>query len=440
MASKNKDERSPRVVLLGAAPDTGNLGVTALCYTTLVGLSERGITDWVVFDHHTHRYRKLKLEGLPEGRFRLTGSSNSRRYYRSNNLWRQWHLAPCWPFTNPALRAIRRADVVMSLAGGDSFTDLYGKHRFDTVTVAKRIALYFKRPLMLLPQTYGPFRDMQLTPIAAEIIRNASMAWARDEESYHLMRGLADERFSDDRYMLGVDMAFALPMMEPPPQTRDRVEALVDRSGGPVLGFNVSGLLYLDPENAMTQYGLKANYLDVVSEFLMRVLTQTRARIVLVPHVVTPPGHYESDIEACEKLKVSLSNALIAQHRNEDVERIFVAEAFDHPSKVKWLIDKCDWFCGTRMHSTIAALSSGTPCAAIAYSKKTHGVFAQCGVGDQVVDPRQQQTQQVIEQLWNAWNNRQQTRKRLEQVLPAILAQGEAQLDRMARFCMKNRR
>lgn len=440
MASQSKSDRSPRVVLLGAAPDTGNLGVTALCYTTLVGLADRGINDWVVFDHHTHRYKKLKLDGLPEGRFRVTGSSNSRRYYRSNNLWRQWHLAPCWPFTNPALRAIRRADVVMSLAGGDSFTDLYGKHRFDTVTVAKRIALNMKRPLLLLPQTYGPFRDAQLTPIAADIIRNASLAWARDEESYHLMRGLADEKFLDERYMLGVDMAFALPMMEPPAKMRDRVEAMVDRSSGPVVGFNVSGLLYNDPEKAMKQYGLKANYLEVVSEFLMRLLTQTQARIVLVPHVITPPGHYESDIEASQKLQISLTNALAAQGRMKDAERIFVADAFDHPSNVKWLIDKCDWFCGTRMHSTIAALSSGTPCAAIAYSKKTYGVFAQCGVGNQVVDPRQQDSQPAVEALWETWTQRNITQKRLTQVLPTVLAQGEAQLDRMASFCMKHRR
>lgn len=440
MGSKHKQDRSPRVVLLGAAPDTGNLGVTALCYTTLVGLAKRGINDWVVFDHLTHHYKKLKLEGLPEGRFRVTGSSNSRRYYRSNNLWRQWHLAPCWPYTNPALRALRRADVVMSIAGGDSFTDLYGKHRFDTVTVAKRIALNFKKPLVLLPQTYGPFKDPQLIPIAAELIRESSLAWARDEDSLHLLKSLAEVTQPTENYMLGVDMAFSLPMMEPPPAERDRVEALVDREHGPVLGFNVSGLLYNDPAKAMKQYDLKADYKQAVLQFLVRILAETRARIVLVPHVVTPPGHYESDIHACQEVRLALSQYVVSQQGAEHVDRVFVADAFDHPSKVKWLIDKCDWFCGTRMHSTIAALSSETPCAAIAYSKKTHGVFAQCGVGDQVVDPRQVDTEQVVTDLWASWSARHELHKRLRETIPAVKQQCETQLDQMAAFCMKSRR
>ena len=49
-------------------------------------------------------------------------------------------------------------------------------------------------------------------------------------------------------------------------------------------------------------------------------------------------------------------------------------------SEVKWCISKLDWFVGSRMHATIAALSSGVPCAAIAYSRKFRGVFATLGV------------------------------------------------------------
>ena len=435
--SDRTTQRSPRVVLLGAAPDTGNLGVNALCFSTLDGLAQRGVTDGIVFDFATHRYRPLHMQGLSKGRYRRTGSVNNRRYYRSNNLMRQWHLAPIWPFTNPALRAIRRADVVLSMAGGDSFTDLYGEHRFNTVTLAKLIALSFKKPLVL-PQTYGPFRDANMTKTATNIIRQASLAWARDEESYQLLQGLTGKTFDPNRYMLGVDVAFSLPVMEPDAQHRDRVEAALDRSqSGKVVGFNVSSLLYNDPKNAMKQYGLKADYHQVVSQFLMRLINETRANIVLVPHVVTEPGHYESDIGACRALHQALCSALTASGKAMETQRLFVSEAFNHPSKVKWLIKQCDWFCGTRMHSTIAGLSTCTPTAAIAYSKKTQGVFNTCGVGQQVVDPRQLDTDAVIEKLWQSWNQRERIRQQLQDALPAVLASSQSQFDRLADYCHK---
>ena len=38
------------------------------------------------------------------------------------------------------------------------------------------------------------------------------------------------------------------------------------------------------------------------------------------------------------------------------------------------------------MHATIAALSSGVPCATVAYSLKARGVFASCGMAHAVAD------------------------------------------------------
>lgn len=435
----DRTQRSPRIVLLGASPTTGNLGVTALCVTTMAGLAKRGITDQVVFDF-AHGNRPFPDEELPPGQYRLVGSSNTRRYYRANNLKRQWFLASRWPFTNPALRAIRRADVVLSIAGGDSFTDLYGEQRFETSTLAKRIALKFKKPLVLLPQTYGPFRDVNLTPIATQIIRQAKLAYARDPASYELLRSLADESFDESRYRLGVDMAFSLPVREPDMAQRERVEALIHRPrAGPVVGINVSGLLYNDPKQAHQQYGLQADYEQVVLELVCRLLSATRSTILLVPHVVTPPHHFESDIRACRQLREVVCNKLVGQGiRGEEADRLFIADAFDHPSKAKWLVGQCHWFCGARMHSTIAGLSQGIATTAIAYSKKTLGVFAQCGVEDQVVDPRTTDTATVIETLWQSWTERETMQQRLAEHLPAVLQRSEQQLDEIAEFCFQH--
>jgi len=87
-----------------------------------------------------------------------------------------------------------------------------------------------------------------------------------------------------------------------------------------------------------------------------------------------------------------------------------------------------DWFCGTRMHSTIAALSSGLPTAAIAYSDKTLGVFESCGVEDQVIDPRKLETQTVVERLVESFEKRAQTRQVLSTSIDGVKARAAEQL------------
>ena len=91
-------------------------------------------------------------------------------------------------------------------------------------------------------------------------------------------------------------------------------------------------------------------------------------------------------------------------------------------SELKWVISQLDWFCGTRMHSAIAALSSGVPASAIAYSLKTQGIFETCDQGDHVADPRDLDTIDVIEKLEQSYKNRDEARISLVHRLPDVKA------------------
>ena len=148
------------------------------------------------------------------------------------------------------------------------------------------------------------------------------------------------------------------------------------------------------------------------------------ARVVLVPHVVTAPGHYESDVDAARALVDTLAPA--------QRKLVAIAPAFHDPREVKWLIGKCDWFCGTRMHATIAGLSQGVPTSAVAYSIKTQGVFETCGQGDHVVDPRETETAELLDVLLRSFDDRAQARTSLAEQLPQVLEQAKAQMDAIA--------
>ena len=188
----------------------------------------------------------------------------------------------------------------------------------------------------------------------------------------------------------------------------------------PLVGINVSGLLFNAPDGGKAQYALRADYRRVIQGLIERLLDHTECRILLVPHVVTAPGHFESDITACLAVRDAL--------RTRAPDRVFVQPAVRDPREAKWIISQLHWFCGTRMHATIAALSSGVPTAAIAYSGKTLGVFETCGQGAGVVDPRECDSAAAIDRLWHLYLTRTHVADTLAHARHGVIDQAQRQM------------
>lgn len=396
----------------GAAPDTGNLGVTALCYATLYGLQKiTGQFAVTVFDHG--RGARQESIAFPETEFSfdLQGAVNSRRYYRPENLKLMKFLSKLGLNINAGLEQIKTSDAVLDISGGDSFTDLYGSRRFETVTLPKKIAIEQSIPLILLPQTYGPFKTEKCRYTASEIVKHSRCAWARDERSFSVLKDLLGDEFDPVRHQVGVDVAFGLPSIKPSGCSEEFFSYLINKDTEKI-GINISGLIYNDEKRAKTNFGFKADYRQVVLQLVNRFLRETDSTIFLVPHVITPRGHYESDEDSCYEVLHDLSS--------KDQKRVVVVPAFENPCEMKWVISQLDWFCGTRMHATIAALSSATPVAAISYSPKTLGVFETCGQGENVADPTVQSTDQVTKFVWDSWVNRKKAENLYKKHLPQV--------------------
>lgn len=428
-----RGNRKCEVALLGAAPDTDNEGVTALCVSVLYAFSRFAPGSHIAVFDFGRGSNGLTVRG-PQLDLILTrcGGFYTRHIYRAESLWNirvSAHLGGLW---NPGAHLLRAAGAILDITGGDSFTDLYGPWRFRASCLPKQIALELGKPLILLPQTYGPFESPRNRRIAQDIVRRSAMAWARDERSFDVLKDLLGDAFDPVRHRSGVDVAFGLPAVKPSEDALGAVAAWLGDKSTPLAGVNVSGLLMNRPETAARQYGLQAHYGEAVISLVRRLLRDSGARILLIPHVVTPPGHYESDIEACHRVADAVADAAGG--------RVAVLPALHDPCEVKWVISQLDWFCGTRMHATIAALSSGVPAAAIAYSPKTLGVFETCGQGAHVADPRQLDTDEVVERLWHSWAAREEARESLRAALPAVLRRAEEQMDAIIRECVAHSR
>ena len=145
------------VTLAGAALDSGNLGVGALATSILEAVDAHGDgAHVVVFDNGIGRRKNVVVAGEKSVEYRALGMRNSRRWHKPESLF-QMRLAARTGLPNPAVEAMKTAAACLDISGGDSFTDMYGPERFQLITQPKELVLNLGLPLVLMPQTYGPY-------------------------------------------------------------------------------------------------------------------------------------------------------------------------------------------------------------------------------------------------------------------------------------------
>lgn len=87
-------------------------------------------------------------------------------------------------------------------------------------------------------------------------------------------------------------------------------------------------------------------------------------KVHLIPHVVGEERGIENDYAVSYDLYEEFNNP-----------NLILAPLFLDPVIAKGYIAGMDFFMGARMHSTIAAFSSGVPVLPMAYSRKFNGLF-----------------------------------------------------------------
>lgn len=294
------------------------------------------------------------------------------------------------------------------------------------MVVTKRLALDSGKTLILLPQTLGPFRDPRARAEAVEVLAAARAVWVRDAGSYRFLQDVLGAAFDPDRHRLGLDMAVALPQMEPQTGLSARVAGWLDEGrDAPVIGLNVSGLLALNPQAAQKTFGLADRHDRQLGTACRAILTRhPDMRLLLIPHVHQAEGAPESDLAAARALRAGLGA--------EFAQRIEIIDSPLNAMELKWVLARLDWFAGARMHATIGAFSSGTPALGLGYSDKTAGVFDQCGIGEDVADLRRMDAARLTQAMLASLATREATKARLAGLVASLRQRAEAQMDVIA--------
>jgi len=304
--------------------------------------------------------------------------------------------------SNCYLRQLWQSDLVVALAGGDSFSDIYGLERLWYVSLPQMLAVLLRRPLVLLPQTIGPFKTAIGRSVARRILRSAQRIYTRDKESLAEVTRLLGN--TPPNASLAYDMAFALDPLPPPGETKDQILSL--RQKGELVGLNVSGLLYAGGYTGRNQFGLRSDYRETIQRLLRFFTERQRVQVLLVPHVLGGAQDLESDTIACARIAEDMKASCLGRLH-------MLRETLDH-HQVKWVIGQCDFFLGSRMHACIAAMSQAVPAMGLAYSRKFAGVFDTMGAGNLVADLTQSDVEGLLQLVEKRFNERVELRKKLQ--------------------------
>ena len=239
-------------------------------------------------------------------------------------------------------KILHKVDFAVDITAGDSFSDIYGDSRFLATTKVKDMVEQAGIPLILAPQTYGPFEKSENERYASTIIKNAYKVISRDTFSAEYVKKLTGKDIP-----VTTDLAFQLPYK------KNIVVSSKIR-----IGINISGLLVKNTVEGgfVHKNNLKTDYDEYIDNLLRKLINCNEYEVYLIPHV-------QEDYAAC---------ALF----HEKYPSTKLVNPFDNPIDVKSFISGMDIFIGARMHATIGAFTSGVVTIPTAYSRKFETMFS----------------------------------------------------------------
>lgn len=308
----------PRVLILWADDRSSNLGVRVL------GEGTAAIVRSVWPDADVvHNNFGSRTPQLPTGRVRTL----LRERVQNRRGMMAW---------------LAEFDLVVDTRAGDSFTDIYGGKRLAVMSLISEFATQAGVPVVLGPQTIGPFTTIAGRLAARRSLKRAARVMARDSVSAEYAASLG--RPVD---ILTSDVVFALPVPDVP-RSRDVL-------------LNVSGLLW--DENPHVDH---LRYRRIVAEVHHSLVAAGR-EVTLFAHVISS-GRADDDVPALNAFAATLPTA------PEVLVPADLAAAREAVASAQVVI-------GSRMHACLNALSTGTPAVAMAYSRKFAPLLSDLGWG-----------------------------------------------------------
>jgi polysaccharide pyruvyl transferase WcaK-like protein len=324
--------------LEGAVINNGNMGCVALT-CSLINMLER-ISDNLAIPFKYYVFEGEKNKEMIESVCKLLEiEKNKILSIPTFHLYRYRAMVHHPIKSIKTLQEMKKCDVFIDLTAGDSFADIYGDYRFNGTTDIKLMIERMGIPLIMGPQTYGPYNKKKNLEKAKKAIDGARCVIARDQMSADYV-----SKFSSKHVYVTTDLAFGLPFHNITSDSKEKIK----------IGLNASSLLVKNKtEETETKFKLKTNYDQYLRKLLSILTVDDKYEIHVIPHVERDAG---------DEIKKEFPN-------------LIYLEPFENPISAKNYISQMDIFIGARMHATIGAFSAGVATIPTAYSRKFKGLY-----------------------------------------------------------------
>jgi polysaccharide pyruvyl transferase WcaK-like protein len=300
------------------------------------------------------------------------------------------------------LVALLDSDRVIACGGGYMYS---GHQRVNltlihALTTIKLAAAAGKRPLMM-PQSIGPLPkqfDRRLLGWALDDVRPVVV---RDRPAEAEAEEVLAERRAD--IVLCPDIAFY-------GWSRvDEAEPAVGPEDKPAIGIVVMDWTWARPPSP----GALERYVDKLAT-VTRGLRERGYTVHLLGHARVPEQNQDD---------VAVAHEIAGRVPGDGVR---VVDVGWNVEQVQNVLASMDAVIGTRLHSCIISLSSGTPAVGLAYQPKTAGTYELLGLGDLCFDVETFGAEEVIETVDRVASSRDEYRRRTLEAVERVRSEIDA--------------
>jgi colanic acid/amylovoran biosynthesis protein len=295
------------------------------------------------------------------------------------------------------LKAYHDADIILSLGGGYFFVhDLRPVSIFSTLSLVA--GLLARKPVICLPQSFGPFKYKYQAWIAAKLLAHTQIVMTRERESFDVLTGYIGE----ENVLLVPDTAFVYSQRSPAKQILDSKrhrynDALRDQPSKRIsIGITAVDWSVVDGEMIS-----QANYEQSVADLIVYICRKYNAQVTLFVQCKSQRRIFEDDlavtrrvVNLVEREDVSLVSLLTIE--NDLIAPIEYIKAYS----------QMDFFVATRLHSAIFAFCGGVPTMTIGYQHKSTGIMDMMGLTQYSCRLGEVSSEKLINMLESAWIQR----------------------------------
>lgn len=372
-----------KIILTGASVDSGNRGCSALAISTLYLLNridKKEEFNISFFHSQSNTSRSLNINGL-ELKY---------RQYEGMSLFS--FLVGIIRTKFKSLKVFFNSEYFFCFCGGDSFSDIYGKSRFYSIVQWINFAYLFRKKVIFLPQTIGPFYDSKIKKKAFKALNKATAVFVRDHQSFlYLQEHLPQPQ----KQFEVIDLAFLLPYQ----QEVFEVDYIH-------IGLNISTLLWNGGYTQNNQFKLTVDYQQLIHRIIDFFISKPNYKIHLIPHDLALNKSLGNDYQIAKEL-----------YNEYKSSSVILSPFFLDAMEAKSYIAGMNFFMGSRMHATIAAFSSGVSVYPMAYSRKFTGLFIDTLKYEYCGDMTSKGNEAIFSEIIAAFDARDQLKVKINNIM-----------------------